>query len=211
MPLRRKDAPWVWAFLCTVLFSTLALHSFPHRAPVSFHVRTCSVNHYSASCSSWLCNVCPHASLTAHYSNPAPNRIIHFLGSALRALMAGMSKFYSSRSPVRCGGGICLGYRWHLRQKEIKFKDIHQLGVWTWRVSNHGPLQCCSFLKPLLQIPSGTWWMQNAYLVMIWESFIQVICLILLRISVAEERILQTLFSRLVFNCINWFSFWFPL
>lgn len=63
-------------FLCpcvTVLFSTLALHNFPGRTPVSFHVQTCSVNHYSPSCSSWLCNVCPHASLTAHYSNPAPN------------------------------------------------------------------------------------------------------------------------------------------
>lgn len=75
-PLRRQDAPQVWKFPCScvrLLFSTLALQSFPGRVPVSFHVPACSVNHYSPSCSSWLCNVSPCASLTDPYSNPAPN------------------------------------------------------------------------------------------------------------------------------------------
>lgn len=118
--------------------------------------------------------------------------------------MTSISKFYSSCSPVRCGGGICLCYRWHLRQREINFKGIHQLWVWTQCVSNRGPLQGCSFSKPhCLQIHAGPWWMWNVYWVMIWESFIQVTCLILLQNSMAEAKILQTFFPGCFSSCIN--------
>lgn len=110
--------------------------------------------------------------------------------------MTGGSKFYSSHSPVRCGGSICLGSRWHLRQREIMFKGIQQL--WVWMCEQSGSLAMLQLLKsPLSSDPLRN--LLNAYLVMIWESFIQVTCLILLKYSVAEARVLQTFFP-------GWFS-----
>lgn len=60
----KKDAQWVYvnvyAPLCyDAICYPVTARNFPGRSPVSFHVQTCLVNHYSTSCSSLLCNVWP--------------------------------------------------------------------------------------------------------------------------------------------------------
>lgn len=148
------DAHWVYLNVYVplrydVIFYYMTMHNFPLRAPVPFPVPTCLVNHYSTSCSSLLCNVWPHALFTAHYSNPAmKTELFISLWALLGHWWQALANLFFTVPLWAVGVVLCLVYRWHLRQREIKFKSIHQSWFWTWCFCNCSPVQCCSFSKP---------------------------------------------------------------